>query len=244
MGRSPAASRPRRSVDVMTWSPRVMPPQLRPPPDILQAVRHAAAGSRTPFATLMSITAAASRQSDASGGGAFQFSEATWLDLVRRHGATAGRPDLAALAMDRSSGPEAAAARQTVLEARRDSGFAARLAAHHCDECRVRLARTLGRQPSEEDVRLAYLLGVRGATTLIAASSATPQAGVHVLLPGAFARNRAVLSQHETPLTAQQAVAGLKARFALEIAQTEAAQRYAEGAALSTPQGRASGSAR
>lgn len=127
-----------------------------------------------------------------------------------------------------------------MIEARRDVGLAARLAARHCDECRARLAMTLGRPPKEEDVRLAYLLGVRGAATLIAAAAATPQAGIHTLLPGAFARNRAVLSQHEKPLTAQQALAGLKARFALEIAQTEAAQRYAEGAALSVSPGNSS----
>lgn len=210
------------------------------PSAFTRAIETAAQGSHTPFSTLVAIAGAESsfradaRSRMSSAAGPFQITESTWLHLVKTYGAAAGRPDLAARVRVDASGHFSVAAedKPAVLEARHDIGFSSRLAARFCDECRSGLARKLGRPPSEEDVRLAYFLGVNGATRLITAAAARPGETVRALLPRAFANHRGMFSHHGRPLNAEQALSTLEARFSAQIARGDALKSYAGANAL------------
>src|SRR6201999_4540953 len=110
--------------------------------------------------------------------------------------AGAGRPDLAALVKEDASGSASVdpAHKATVLEARKDVDLSAKLAAKLCDESRSALTRKLGRTATETEVRMAYFLGVPGATRLLSAASDTPDTSVKALLPRAYASNKSMLS--------------------------------------------------
>lgn len=190
--------------------------------EALPALRRAASGSHTPFTTLVGIAAAESsfrtdaRNARSSATGPFQITERTWLELVKRYGAVAGRSDLAGLVGTDAEGRATVAGenRAQVLDARKDLELSARLTARLCDENRTGLTRKLGRQPNESEVRLAHFLGLGGAVKLIQAATETPDVSVKTLLPRAFAHNRASLSEGGKPMSAAQAVTLLAGRYA------------------------------
>lgn len=192
--------------------------------EALPTLRRAASGTHTPFTTLVGIATAESsfrpdvRNARSSATGTFQITESTWLELVKRYGTAAGRGDLAdRVGRDAEGRPTVADQhRAQVLDARGDLELSARLTAKLCDENRAGLARKLGRAPSESEVRLAHFLGLGGATKLIQAAAETPDVSVKMLLPRAFAHNRATLSDGGKPMTAAQAVALLEGRYARE----------------------------
>jgi len=208
--------------------------------EITRAIERAAESSRTPFSTLVAIAGAESsfhagaRSHLSSAAGPFQITEATWLHLVKTYGAAAGRPDLAKLVDQDPSGrlsvqPEYAS---LVLGARHDIDLSSRLAARFCDECRNGLEKKLGRPPTEEDVHLAYFLGVNGATRLMTAATVRPGETVRALLPSAFANHRGMFSHHGRSLDAQQALTALETRFSTQIAQSDAYKSYTGANAL------------
>lgn len=191
------------------------------------AVAGAAARVGTPFTTLMSLAAAESgfraeaRNPRSSAAGAFQFTESTWLEMVRRHGAAAGRPDLAMHIRADGSGRWAVdpAHRAAVMDARADFGLASQMAARYCEENRARLGEALGRPATEEEVRLAYFLGARGARRLIEAAETKPDMSVAGLMPQVFARHRAMLSCKNRPMTVAEALGTLQGQYAQQIAE-------------------------
>ncbi len=218
-----------------------------PRPDTLQALHRAASSSKTPFNTLVSIAMAEShfdvnaKSRKSSATGPFQITERTWLSLVKRYGAEAGRADLASLVKEDAQGRATVDAehKAAVLDARKDLDLSAKLAAKLCDESRTALSRKLGREPSEAEVRMAYFLGVPGATRLLAAATDTPDASVKALLPRAYASNRTVLSAAGSPFTAGEAADALHARYTREIASSPAkpAPSYVDVAALASEPG-------
>src|SRR5688572_12508790 len=206
----------------------IAPPSAATAPssrDPLPTLRQAAHGTRTPFTTLVAIATAESNiQADAkhprsSATGPFQITNSTWLELVKRYAAGAGRSDLAALVTTDAEGRATVSPenRSRVLEARKDMDLSAKLTAKLCDENRAGLTRKLGRAPSESEVRLAHFLGLGGASRLIQAAADTPSVSVKELLPKAYAHNRGLLSEGGKPLTASQAVAHLDSRYARDL---------------------------
>jgi hypothetical protein len=214
-------------------------------PEIMRAIESATQRSHTPFATLVAIAGAESgfradaQSHSSSAAGPFQITEGTWLHLVKSYGAAAGRPDLAALVQRDANGElsVAPANRAAVLGARHDIELSSQLAARFCDECRNGLAKKLGRPPTEEDVRLAYFLGVNGATRLMKAAELRPGEAVRSILPGAFANHRGMFSHHGRPLDAAQAFTSLESRFSTQIAQSSAVKSYAGANALADTAG-------
>src|SRR5260370_16198460 len=73
-----------------------------PPIEPIRAAREASAGTKTDFESLLASSLSESRYNPlahnrrSSATGAFQFTERTWLDLVRRYGASLGQGDAAA----------------------------------------------------------------------------------------------------------------------------------------------------
>lgn len=231
----------------MSGAGQITPPRQSAPPDtarsdITRAIEKAAAASHTPFATLAAIAGAESgfhadaRSRMSSAAGPFQITQSTWLHLVKKYGVAAGRPDLASLVRTDATGHLSMAVQDkaAVLDARHDIEFSSRLAARFCDECRSGLTKKLGRVPSEEDVRLAYFLGVNGATRLMTAAAATPGETVSAVLPRAFANHRGLFSHHGHPLNAEQALTTLEGRFATQIAQSGALKSYASANVLAS----------
>ena len=202
-------------------------------PRFARAVRGAASSSATPFSTLMAIANAESGRRPgavngrSSAAGAFQFTEQTWLELVHRHGQRLDAGDLAAQIAYRAGRYEAASPewRDAILRRRHDTTFAAHLAAAYCDECRLTLSRFLGRQATEAEVLVAFLLGHRAASRLITAAETRPDIPVSRLVPRALAFNPELLTEHERPVTAHRALALLTSRYAAEIAAAEGAAR-------------------
>lgn len=210
--------------------------------DAERAIHRAAAASKTPFSTLVSIAAAESgfdasaKNRHSSAAGPFQITEKTWIQLVKTYGASAGRPDLAAMVKQDANGLSVAPEnRSLVLDARHDLDLSSKLAAKLCDESRTGLAKNLGRQPSEEEVRLAYFLGVKGATRLMTAAEATPTTTMKALLPAAYANHRTMFSSHGKSLTADQALDALQARYTQEIAHSGKVRSYAGTQLLTAP---------
>jgi hypothetical protein len=208
--------------------------------DIARAVQTATSSTGTPFNTLVAIAGAESgfrpeaRNKHSSAAGPYQITETTWLHLVKTYGAQAGRADLASLVHKDGDGRLSVnpADRAVVLGARHDVDLSSRLAAKYCDECRAGLARKLGRTPSEEEVRVAYFLGVGGAVRLMTAATERPGTSINALLPRAFANHRSMFTALGRPLNAQQALTLLESRYARQIAQGEALKSYADAGNL------------
>src|SRR5258708_28766271 len=173
------------------------------PIETVRAARAASAGTKTDFKSLLAGSLSESRHDPraqnkrSSATGAFQFTERTWLDLVRRYGASLGQGDAAAKITVTNGKPGVTdpADRSAILALRTDSTFAGALAARYSDENRSALGKTLGRKASENEVRIAYLLGATGAGRLLRAAQTQPGIAVDKIVPAAVRSNPALFRQ-------------------------------------------------
>ncbi len=202
------------------------------PDGAVRAARAASAGTATDFRSLLASGLAESRLDPhahnrrSSATGAFQFTERTWLDLVRRHGAELGRGDLAKAVAAGPHGPAVADAptRQAILALRSDTPFAAALAARYFDENRASLMHSLHRRPSENEVRMAFLLGASGAARLIKAARDHPGLAADRIVPAAVHSNPGLFREHGGRVkTAQAAVTALNHHFTAVQRRVDAA---------------------
>lgn len=206
------------------------------PTDIVRSAKAGAAGTHTDFRTLVASSLHESRHNPharnprSSAAGAFQFTERTWLDLLHRHGAALGHGSDAAKITVENGRPTVAdpADRKAVLALRSDTKLAASLAARYSDENRAALTRSLHRKPSDNEVRMAYLLGASGAARVIKAAKERPDLPVNKLIPAAVKSNPSLfLNPDGAVKTAREAVASLDRRF-------EAQARHARNMRLSS----------
>jgi hypothetical protein len=192
------------------------------PVGVERAAREAASGTKTDFKALLASSLSESRHDPqarnkrSSASGAFQFTERTWLDLVRRYGGALGQGDAAAKITVTNGKPTVAdpADRTAILALRSDSTFAGALAARYSDENRTALSKNLGRKVNENEVRIAYLLGATGAGRLLRAAKDHPGIGVDKIVPAAVRSNPTLFRQpNGTAKTASDAVAALERHF-------------------------------
>lgn len=123
--------------------------------------------------------------------GLFQFTQGTWLDTVRRHGAEHGLADAAAI-LKRGATPEERAA---ILDLRHDAGASSAMAAAFAQDNAATLERRLGRTPNATDLYLAHFLGPAGAVRFLRARDAAPDAvAASAVLPAAARANGAVFT--------------------------------------------------
>lgn len=136
-----------------------------------------------------------------SAAGLFQFTEQTWLDLVRRHGAKHGLAAQAAkIVRDPATGRHEVPdgdARQAILALRKDPKAAAAMAGELTQANRKSLQAALGREPTYQEVYAAHFLGARGAVRLIRASEESPDMPSNKLMPVAAKANRGVFRDAE-----------------------------------------------
>lgn len=188
------------------------------------------------FATLLSLVAGESgfkahAENHRTGAhGPFQFVKATWLSLLRSHGAALGvRPDLIAQIVDNAKGrPTIAdpAVLKDVLALRDDLAVSARAAAFYLDDNRAQLSRSLHRAPTDAELRLSFLLGAHGASKLIHAAAKSPDVDAATVLPhAATANHRLFYEPRGAPRSASAILTFLDHKFHKDAAKYAAYAR-------------------
>lgn len=133
--------------------------------------------------------------SASSAAGLYQFTRATWLSLVKRHGADYGLGDMAEAIKKTAKGEfvvEDPALRQRILDLRRDPQLSAQMAGEYANENKARLERQLGRAVDATDLYLAHFLGPAGAARMLKAKAADPDQPAAEVTPTAAAKNPTV----------------------------------------------------
>lgn len=130
-----------------------------------------------------------------SASGLFQFTHATWLDIIHRHGAGAGLRQFADAIVQSGHGelsiPDPAM-RQKIMALRHDPAISARMAAEYAKDNKRFLEAHLGRPASGHDLYLAHFLGPSGAVKILERKDHSPKRSATALLPGAALANPAI----------------------------------------------------
>jgi hypothetical protein len=162
------------------------------------------------------------RARTSSATGLFQFVEQTWLATVKQHGAEHGL-GWAAAAIEK--GPNGRyriadpAARQAILDLRKDPTAAASMAAEFASDNRDYLERHLGRPAEAVDLYLAHFLGAGGASKFLAAQAADPTAAAASVVPAAARANRAIFYNKDG---SARTLAEVRDRFAAKLGGSQA----------------------
>ncbi|TNC15260.1 lytic transglycosylase domain-containing protein [Methylobacterium terricola] len=166
---------------------------------VIDAIRQGAEKTGAAFDYLLSTAQRESslnpsaKAGTSSATGLFQFIEQTWLGVMKQDGPSLGLGSYADAITARSSGGYAVsdpAARQAILDLRRDPEIASAMAGALTRRNADALSEALGREPNKADLYAAHLLGVRGALTLIRAAENAPGRSAAADLPEAAAGNR------------------------------------------------------
>jgi len=142
---------------------------------IVEAVVSAARATTVDPAYLMALAdkesslVPGSRARTSSAEGLFQFLEATWLEVVCRHGAKHGYAEAADAIQEVQGRPSVVdeTMRQWILGLRRDSHLSALMAGEMVRTHRETLAGKVAREPSPSELYLAHFLGAMGASRLL-----------------------------------------------------------------------------
>ncbi|PIK69069.1 lytic transglycosylase [Methylobacterium frigidaeris] len=166
---------------------------------VIDAIRQGAEKTGAAFDYLLSTAQRESslnpsaKAGSSSATGLFQFIEQTWLGVMKQDGPSLGLGSYADAITARSSGGYTVsdpAARQAILDLRRDPEIASAMAGALTRRNADALSDALGREPNRADLYAAHLLGVRGALTLIRAAENAPGRSAAADLPEAAAGNR------------------------------------------------------
>lgn len=166
---------------------------------VIDAIRQGAEKTGAAFDYLLSTAQRESslnpsaKAGSSSATGLFQFIEQTWLGVMKQDGPALGLGSYADAITARSSGGYTVsdpAARQAILDLRRDPEIASAMAGALTRRNADALSEALGREPNRADLYAAHLLGVRGALTLIRAAENAPGRSAATDLPEAAAGNR------------------------------------------------------
>ncbi len=178
-------------------------PQLRSVPGaprVQEAIRQAAHRTRTDFGFLMaqarveSALDPSAKASTSSAAGLFQFTQGTWLDTVKKHGAAHGLA-WAAEAIDRRGGRNAIAdpgMRERIMGLRFDPHVASLMAGEFANDNAATLSGAIGRAPDETELYLSHFLGAGGAIRFIRSHAVDPGQDAAALFPEAAGANRPV----------------------------------------------------
>lgn len=167
---------------------------------VTQALREASARVGEDFDYLLET---ASRESSlnpkakaatSSATGLFQFTEQTWLGVVKKYGAGHGLGAAAADIKNKDGRYEVpvAAERKAILALRTDPKAASLMAGEFTAENRRRLETDLERPVSEGELYAAHVMGAGGAAKLIAAAENNPAQRADKLFPEAAQANHGI----------------------------------------------------
>ncbi len=199
---------------------------------VLKGIRQASQSTHTDFGYLMAQAAQESgfqsnaKASTSSATGLFQFIDATWLDMVRQHGAKHGIGQLAEqITSDTSGRPRVAdpIMRERILALRKDPRISAALAGEFARDNKMEVERALGRPAGKTDLYLAHFLGAGGATEILKAIRQDGTTPAVDILPEAASANRSVF--FDTKTGEPRTVAALYRNFSNRIEKSATAYR-------------------
>jgi Transglycosylase SLT domain len=183
------------------------------------AIRTAAARTGIDFSYLMAqarVESGLNPKAQARGSsarGLYQFTNSTWLETVRKHGAAHGL-GWAADAIASGAAGAGSAARATILGLRDNAEAAALMAGEFARDNGAALEKRLGHAAGATDLYMAHFLGAGGAARFLEGLAAAPGAAAAALLPAAAAANRAVFFQNDgSPRSLAQVYDHFAARF-------------------------------
>ena len=169
--------------------------------EVVEAIREGAQTSGVGFDYLLATAQRESslnpsaKASTSTATGLFQFIEQTWLGVMKNAGPRLGLSSYADAISSSADGRYSVAdpaARQAILDLRRDPKVSAAMAGALTQRNGEALASALGREPNAGDLYAAHVLGAKGASALIAAAQATPSRPAALDLPEAAAANRSL----------------------------------------------------
>jgi hypothetical protein len=177
-----------------------------PPAEIIRDIRAAAMATGVDFAYLVAKAGVESgfradaKAATSSASGLYQFTEGTWLEMVKRHGAEHGYGAYADAISDSGGRLRVtdAETRREILALRDDPAASALFAGDFTAENSRRLEAGLGRRPDSTELYLAHFLGAGGALRFLRAESCDPASCGADLLPEAAAANRNVFFDRAT----------------------------------------------
>ncbi|MBE1236700.1 transglycosylase SLT domain-containing protein [Phaeovibrio sulfidiphilus] len=127
--------------------------------------------------------------------GLYQFTDQTWMEQIKRHGARYGLAHLSDRLSPRPGGgyqADSPEALREILALRRDPAVSAAMAAEYTSQNSTYLERRLGRPAGETDLYMAHFLGPGGAVNFLRAMESTPAASAAAAFPRAAGANRTV----------------------------------------------------
>jgi Transglycosylase SLT domain len=176
-------------------------------PTVLNSIRQASASTSMDFGLLMAQAAqesgfnADAKSSTSSAAGLFQFTDSTWLDMVKRFGAKYGVGQLAQqIGQDANGKPTVhdAALRRQILNLRSDPALSAALAGEYAKLNQDTIEHALGHKLQRADLYMAHFLGASGATSFLKAVESKGGTIAADLLPEAASANRAIFYDQQT----------------------------------------------
>jgi len=139
------------------------------------------------------------RSGASSASGLYQFTNATWMQTLARHGAELGLPAL---------GPDPAS-REAAMALRFDPQASALMAAGLASDNKAALTSALGHAPDASELYLAHFLGADGAVKFLNALASDPSQSAASLLPAAAASNRSIFNRTDGSARSVSEVMGL-----------------------------------
>ncbi len=157
------------------------------------------------------------RASTSSASGLYQFTEQTWLGILKNHGAEHGL-SWAANAITRGANGHYYVSdettRQEILALRQSPETSAAMAGEYASDNKDILQAKLGRDASSTDLYMAHFLGPAGATRFLKAKDADPDQPAAAVMPAAARANRWVFyDKAGNPRSLEQVYQRFAARF-------------------------------
>ncbi len=183
---------------------------------VASAVQTASVRSGVDFAYLVKKAAVesgfdpAAKSASSTATGLYQFTQATWLDMVASHGHKHG---LGGQAAEIAAGGLSTARKREILALREDPRLSALMAAEYTGDNRAHLERRVGGEVGDTELYLAHFLGPNGAEKFLKALRADPEQAAAPLLPAAAKANRSVFYQGDRARSLQEIYDRFSAKF-------------------------------
>ena len=164
------------------------------------------------------------RSHRSSAKGLLQFTEGTWLQAVRDHGAQHGVGAYAAAVQRQGSGALAVRdvrLRADILQRRSDPVLSARLAADGMRLQQAAMQARLGRSVRSADLYLLHVLGPSGSARFLSALAQHPgETSLRVASPKVL-RNAGLLTRDHRPMTVGNTYGAVEAMLSAQHARSE-----------------------
>jgi hypothetical protein len=169
--------------------------------EVLSAIRQAAAATGSDFQYLVGTAMRESslrpeaKAATSSASGLYQFTQQTWLGMIKQHGAQFGLGSYAAAITQDSDGRYHVSDkgdRQAILALRNDPKTAALMEGEYANDTRCQLKGELGRDVCSGELYAAHFLGPQAACRLIRLNQSHPATDAAAAFPQAADANRSV----------------------------------------------------